>query len=827
MALEIRQSVGLLAACVSIRDVNTGLIESILCASVLQAIDVAISALSDRDDRTAVVVVGEDETSVDLEVNLARRSGALAQALGQAGLFLTLAAQDIVRDRLQNDVRFEDFGIYGLEDNSIRAERLFAVLHPDLPEPELPHKKVAGNCPRLHKSFVGRHRERDELQDLILQRKLVTIIGPPGVGKTTTAIHVARSFDDEYEDGVWWFSVDDRTSLDELLQAIASTRGLLALKGPLTVERVAEGLKDKRAIIVLDGCERHAKEIGALSRAVLDACSSLTLLLTSTRALVQEDEFVYPLRPMSLPRRGEAGEDALIASDALSLFFERATQAGARVALDDRNVELAGAICESVDGLPVAIELVAASLRTTSLEILSQELAEDLVSLSLRSFGLSGVGRALRLSYDTMTDDQQGLLQRLALFRGEWKVEVAERLWGRAFPDTDWVALHRGLVDISMLAYDPDRDLYRMLHTIRSFCWEQSGARAPALLETYCIGAGELASQVCSSLSASSSPGADALLTRHYSDFMFAVECTVQAKNLEAASALMKCMVRFWLFRNLLEDAERMSTVYLDFVGRGVEAVRALIMLGVVNLRRRRLDLATSLLQQGLGISRETANVPAEASALVNLGVAMKEQGDLDRAREYYASAQRLLAGEAYLQMRCQVLCNLADLEVIVAAERKSRDGYAAALERAGALLQEAIASIDDLNAVTAQAVWHARGLLALELGDTVEAESYFTKAISVCARHDLRHEAGEATEALAWISLERGQAATAAKLAGLCRAIRKESGKTRTDREMERYGRLVYSICERVDRNRAEKLMRYGEKLDIAELSAPTIFNV
>lgn len=817
--------VGYLAVCVSVRDLPTGAVESHMCDSVLQAVTLAISVLHEREDKTAVVVVGENGSAPSVEAMLAERAGGLCISLDQAGLFLTLAAQDIVRDRLLSDARFEDFGIHSIDETG-RAERLFAVIHPDLYEPVLPHRNISGNCPRLHKSFVGRHRETDELQDLILQRTLITISGPPGVGKSTTAIHVGRSFDDEYEDGVWWFSVDDRTSLDELLQAIANARGLLSLQGPLSIDRVAEGLRTKRGIIILDGCESMAAEIGAFCSAVLAQNNSLTLLLTSTKPIGIENEYIYRLQPMSLPRPTDSGEDALINGEALSLFFERATQSGIRLALDDKNIELVGSICEHVDGLPAAIELVAASLRTSSLPRLQKELEKTLGSVVKRWHGFE---HALELSYRSISVEEHALLHRLSIFRSEWKTDVALRLWEDQFDEETMQRLHLALADTSWLAYDPDRDTYRMLHTVRSFCWEQAGDAKAGLLKRFSGRICELAASIWKDLQRDGALDAEALLSRHYSDVAFALDTALGAPDQKVeADQLMRTIVHLWLRRNLLEDAEQLSEAYLNSGVTGMEAARALVMVGVVHLRRRKLALAASTFERCLILTREAENKAAEAATLTNLGLTEMDRGEYDKARACYQEALSILREGGQANQLCGALCNAADVEVKYACEagvpavvRQAR------LNSAAQLLQEASGLVEESTPVVAQSLYHVCGAVALAAGDATESESNLLRAIAICARHGLRHEAAEATEALAEINLAKGLGPTAAKLLGLSRQIRKESGKTSTDIETERYGRLITKLHQQVDSDRADKLMRYGEKLDLAEILTPTIFNV
>jgi tetratricopeptide (TPR) repeat protein len=260
----------------------------------------------------------------------------------------------------------------------------------------------------------------------------------------------------------------------------------------------------------------------------------------------------------------------------------------------------------------------------------------------------------------------------------------------------------------------------------------------------------------------------------------------------------------------------------------GIEAARALVMLGVVHLRRRKLSEAADAFERCLVLTREVGDQAAEAATLTNLGLTMMDLGNYERARYYYGDALRTLRGKGQTAQLCGALCNAADVEVKSANERGIDDKTRqSCLEIASRYLDEANQLISQATPMILQSFWHVCGAYAFLCGDIEEAEANMLRAVTVCARHGLRHEATEATELLAEINLAKQLAPTAAKFLGLSAQIRKESGKTSTDPETERFGRLVARLYAQLDRGRANKLMRYGERLDLADILTPTIFNV
>jgi predicted ATPase len=795
--------------------------------TVLDAVEEAISRLTDRDDLTAIVVLGEDIGADELSRNLATHAAALAKAVDQAGLFITLAAQDVVRDRLMGDVRFEGFGIFSAEDSD-RSERLFAVIHPDIYEPLLPQKHIAGNCPKLQRSFVGRHTEVDELQDLILFRSLVTVIGPPGVGKTTTAMHVARSFSDEYEDGVWWFSAEDKTSLDDLLDVMGRAKGLLRIKGTFTSERVAEELRGKNCVIILDGCEVLLNDIGRFCSDVLAQASSVTFLVTSTKPLGVPGEHVYRLNPMSLPRHGEVGDDALIASGALALFFERATQAGERLPLDDDTIEEVSHICELLDGLPVAIEIAASSLRTTSLAKLKETLDRDLADVFRRSHGLE---KALSVSFNVLQEGSRILLPHLAMFRGEWKVSAVAELWPDRFEREALLRLHQTLADASWIAYEKSTDTYRMLHTLRSFVASEPSTDFDALLRDYCARLATFAQDTIQEQRRRSFEDASVLL-RHYPDFMHGFETAMERRLDEPAHTFMSVLVTLWVQRNLNQDAVIYSRAYLDLGVEGMQAARAYNALGTAYMRQRRLLEARENYLSCLAIARQVKNVLAQAIVLSNLCIISCDLSDFDAARGYSREALDLVRPINAPERLCATLCNDVDLEFKAIEHYRqigkppSPDFEANALEIARSRLREMEPLLPQATPWLIQAYHTCMGSLCLYEEDLSAAETSFNRAIAICVKHGIRHEATEALEGLAEISLERKAAPTAAKFIGLAKRIRSEYKYEQTDLEVMRYGILLKKLHSLVDLPRAEKLLQYGARLDIAEILSTTIFD-
>jgi predicted ATPase/DNA-binding SARP family transcriptional activator len=261
-----------------------------------------------------------------------------------------------------------------------------------------------GNLPAPSTSFVGRHEELHEVARLLQEHRLVTLIGPPGVGKSRLAVETARSLEEKLPDGIWLVDFGrtaDAADAERLLAAVVDVRGT----DPLA--RVTARLRPARALVLLDACEHVLDEAARIVSTLLAECPGLRILATSREALHVPSEARFAVAPL-----GPA---------AVELFFERARAARPGFEPDAEAEELAAEIVRRVDGLPLAIELAAARVNVLGLA--------ELFSMLERRSALAGDSPAadparsalqelVGWSYDLLHGDEKTLLQQLAVHRG-------------------------------------------------------------------------------------------------------------------------------------------------------------------------------------------------------------------------------------------------------------------------------------------------------------------------------------------------------------------------------------------------------------------------
>ncbi|MEV0582474.1 BTAD domain-containing putative transcriptional regulator [Nonomuraea sp. NPDC050310] len=317
-------------------------------------------------------------------------------------------------------------------------------------------------------SFVGRSGDLARLATLLTTSRLVTLIGPGGAGKTRLAVEAAAA-----EPGdvtlVELAPVPDGSQLTAaVLDALGVRESLRSdVPTPDPAARLITALAGRRLLLVLDNCEHVVDAAAGLADRLLATCPDLRVLATSREALAITGEAVHPVTPLKPPPPGLPAAEALT-YPAVRLFADRAAAVRPEFAVDEATVEHVTRICRALDGLPLAIELAAARLRTLPLGELAGRLDDRFRLLARGSRTALPRHQTLRAvvawSWDLLDPEEQALARRLTVFVGGASLEAAERVCG--LPEE----LLHSLVDKSLVAEVDGR--YRMLETIRAFCAE-------------------------------------------------------------------------------------------------------------------------------------------------------------------------------------------------------------------------------------------------------------------------------------------------------------------------------------------------------------------
>ena len=252
----------------------------------------------------------------------------------------------------------------GLEPSAELRTLEQAILRQDakLSAPARVRPTAQHNLPNRLTSFVGRGRELTDVVDLLRHTRLVTLTGPGGAGKTSVAVEVAARLTDRYADGVWLVRLAGVTDPAHVSRAVADTLGVPDGTGTLE-ERLIRYLQDRGVLLVLDNCEHVVDASAALVERLLTACGQLRLLATSREPLAVPGEVQLAIPPLDTPP-ADAPTDEIMAYDAVRLFLDRARAALPTFQLDATTARPIAEVCRRLDGIPLAIELAAARVKT-------------------------------------------------------------------------------------------------------------------------------------------------------------------------------------------------------------------------------------------------------------------------------------------------------------------------------------------------------------------------------------------------------------------------------------------------------------------------------
>ncbi len=413
-------------------------------------------------------VRSNDENLVGLSVHHAARIAATAHG-GQ--VVLSAAVRDNVRTLPPHAVLIA-LGSHRLRD--VGTVAIYQVEHPDLQRSFPDLRGVLGsrtNLPRLSSGFVGGEQLLSAIGGLVERSRVVTLTGSGGVGKTRAALEFAWQQLDEFEDGVFFVDLAPISDEGAVPTTLAATLPMVSTGGMTMLDAIIDWVANRRLLIVLDNCEHLLDEVALLLKTVLSGCTQVHVLATSREPLGLAGERVHRVPSLD------------VAADAVTLFCERATEADSSFVFDGHE-DVLRMICARLDGIPLAIELAAARMRSLSPEELLERLQDRFRLLRGSGRGTLERHQTLRAtvswSYQLLTTDEQVLFDRLSVFSGGFTLHVAENVCGSdPLDEMEVVDLLDQLVDKSMVVADrhASSTRYRLLETLRQYGEEQLDAR--------------------------------------------------------------------------------------------------------------------------------------------------------------------------------------------------------------------------------------------------------------------------------------------------------------------------------------------------------------
>jgi predicted ATPase/class 3 adenylate cyclase/Tfp pilus assembly protein PilF len=719
---------------------------------------------------------GEAQIRADDYYGAAVNRAARIVEIGHGGqVLLSGVTCGLIAHALPPGVALQDLGLHRFKDLQ-QPEQIFQLLHPALPADFPPLKSldpIRTNLPIQLTSFIGREREKEEVSHLLTSTRLLTLTGAGGTGKTRLSMEIGAERLDEFADGVWLVELASVSDPELVPQSVAQALSLREEPGRRLAETLTDYLRGRCLLLILDNCEHLLNACAMLAEQLLRACNNLKILATSREGLRLGAEQTYrvpSLRapdPQSLPRPDEDLANTLLEYDAIRLFIERARRQRADFTLTRQSAPAVAAICHRLDGIPLALELAAARLRSLSVEQISARLDQRFRLLTGGSRTVLPRQQTLRAlidwSYDLLTPQERTLLHRLSVFAGGWTLEAAEDVCGegvgrwalgvrtapplqqvqdteapageaspqRLTPNAqrplDVLDLLTSLVDKSLVIFDEREDIgrYRMLESVQQYGEErlQESGETTGTRDRHLFYFRSLAEAAEPHLA-----GQDQLewlnrLETEHDNMRAALNWGLKQED-EAVPHVCVALLRFWSARGYLTEGRRWCEAALAMDAALAADIRAAMCNGAGILAWWQGDHAAARdsFTQSMALFEEMGKRSGIAGALGNLGLVASRQGDYTAAVSYH---ERSLALYRELGDRRNVAYALNNLGMATGGH----GNYAAAR----AYYEESLTikrELGDQKAIGGSL--HNLGLIAESQGDHATARAYYEQSLAV-----------------------------------------------------------------------------------------------
>jgi predicted ATPase/DNA-binding SARP family transcriptional activator len=695
-----------------------------------------------------------------------------------------LAAYRAARDTLDRELGLQP------TDELRRLEQAILLHEVPAAKPAEPH-----HLPAPMTSFVGRTAELAEVERLLAEKRLITVTGVGGVGKTRLALEAAARAAPDSPDGVVFVDLAGVADPGLVPRHVARALDVRADAARQPADQLTARLRDAELLLVLDNCEHLRAACGELAAILLTACPHLRILATSRQPLGVPGELDYAVPPLAVPANdADCGE--LRSSEAVRLFVARARETRPRLVDDATAVAAAARVCRDLDGLPLAIELAAAHAKALTVAEIADRLSDRFRFLVSRHRLTPARHRtleeAMAWSYELLGDEERRLLAGLSVFTGGFVLEAAAAVCLRAAQEQALPRVER-LVDASLVvAEEADGGMrYRLLETVRQYAAGRlDGLAGTAELRRrhaeYYLGLAEAAEEdLRRRHSLQSRVGSR--LHAEYANLTAALAWSVETANIETGLRIAAALVRFWIERDYATEADRWLELLLQKADDTPAAVRAKASVAAWNVAsvRGHATRAERHARHAVELYHAVPDDPGAAGALFALGALQEQRGEYaegSRLLEEALERHRATGDEMGARRSLHLLGNIA---------RETRD-----VERSRHLLREALARARAAGDPFHEGgVLHSLGDAELEAGEIAAAEQLYREALGIGRLIGGYRIVTYCIAGLAASAAARDDSAAAAHLWSAARALERELGFRMRATARTRYERRLAAI--------------------------------
>jgi len=488
-----------------------------------------------------------------------------------------------------------------------------------------------GNLPNSLDRPVGRDRDLLGIHDLLQNARLVTVTGPPGVGKTRVALETAGQLKGNFADGAWFTDFSEVPNPGEVGATVAKALSVPVPPGSSANQALTGVPRNLRLLLVFDNCEHVVHEVAQLAESMVKSYPGISIITTSREPLNVMGEKVWRLSSLATPPVGEANPKVLRQTESVQLFVERAKAVRHDFALSKSNAATVAEICRQLDGMPLALELAALRMASLSPAEILEGLADSFAFLSQAARTTPARHQSLKAAFDwsfqLLSVPEQIFLARTSIFPGGFTAEAAREVCtGKKVRQLDVPGILESLQAKSLIDSDISgpRARYRTLETIRQYASEKLKALGEvAGVQTALINWGV-------ALAENSEPGIQSKdqvewtvrLTDESRSLDCALEFATSKGKLEPAMRMASALTPYWCSTGRLGDGRDWLNRLTAQGSRVGGAVRAKAWRAVATIASRQgdLDPAMAAAEQSLELYRELGDSPGSARALCMMG---------------------------------------------------------------------------------------------------------------------------------------------------------------------------------------------------------------
>ena len=611
-------------------------------------------------------------------ITLARAVRVMSSAYGEQILISNDAYLLCIKSAKDGPVAsFRDLGERRLKD-VIQPIRLFQVLAKGLREDFPPLKTLdarPNNLPVQLTSFIGREKPIGDVKKLSGKTHLLTVIGAGGSGKTRLTLQAAAEMIDEFANGVFIVELAPVSDPALIMQKIMTSLGIKEESGISLFDSVVSYLREKELLLIMDNCEHLVKDCAEIAENLLMNCSKLKILATSREALNCYGEQTYKIPMLSTPGnfndKDQKDHKDLYKYESSFLFLERVYSANPDFQINEIKAAAIAEICRHLDGIPLAIELAAASSKYLSVENIRKRLDDRFKILTGGKRTALPKHQTLKAlidwSYELLNDKERLLWKRLSVFKGGWDMEKAEEICSdQKISRKEILELHGCLVEKSIINFNLKTERYSILETLKKYGEDKlrEDNELSDMLNKHLTFFKNYSDTAESRLYGSEIfLWLDKLESDHL-NFQSAIEWSVNGGDKETGAGLAVSLWRFWDIRGYYSTGIRYIYEILKNENEISRTVTGKLYLYAAQLARFKgdYDRSREYFNQSLKINNQLQDKLMIASSLNGLGNIEFDLDNYENAKDFYEKALSLRREAADLISISKSLNNLGNL---------------------------------------------------------------------------------------------------------------------------------------------------------------------